>query len=54
MSQKISLKRSNDILDDVTFEKDDLFNRILFGKSLLNLIEHSENESLVISINAPW
>ncbi|NRH20485.1 hypothetical protein HOO68_00365 [Candidatus Gracilibacteria bacterium] len=54
MSQKISLKRSNDILDDVTFEKDDLFNRIGFGKSLLNLIEHSENESLVISINAPW
>ncbi len=54
MSQKISLKRSNDILDDVTFKENDLFNRRWFGESLSNLIEHSENESLVISINAPW
>jgi hypothetical protein len=54
MPQKLQLSRSTDTYEDIIFQKDDLFSRKWFGESLINLIENSENESLVISINAPW
>lgn len=38
----------------LSFEEEDLFWRKVFWESLLNLIEHSDNESLVISVDAPW
>ena len=47
----IILKQSDEIDDNITFEKD-LINRKPFWESLANLILNSWNESLVISINA--
>ena len=50
----MKLQQSHIENKDVTFENDDLFNRKEIWNSLTNLIENSENESLVISINAQW
>lgn len=50
----MKLQQSHIENKDVTFESDDLFHRKEIWNSLTNLIENSENESLVISVNAQW
>jgi predicted KAP-like P-loop ATPase len=51
---KVRLKRPYNKIDIPSFDEEDLFERKFFWESLMNLIEYSENESLVLSIDAPW
>jgi len=50
----VNFKQSWDLEDSLLFEKDDLFERKQFWEGLSNLIINSQNESLVLSVNAPW
>ena len=49
----VLIKQSKETLDSVSFDVDDVFDRKPFWIWLSNLISNSENESLVISVNAP-
>lgn len=54
MVAKVKIKRSYAKNWFPSFNEWDLFWRKWFWESLINLIDNSDNESLVISINAPW
>ncbi len=52
---KLKLNKNWEIPDDITFwDLSDIFERKDFWESLSNLILNSQNESLVVSINADW
>lgn len=49
----VKIKRGLNINKEITFQ-DDILNRKPYGQSLANLIDNSNNDSLVISINSNW
>ena len=54
MWAKVKINRSFTKNTIPSFDEGDLFWRKWFWESLINLIDNSDNESLVISIDAPW